>query len=568
MELSPAFVAPVLARSPALPTGAQRARSARSSPASAHGASAASVLGLLSASLGAAAVRVARGTKLRRGPYGGYGGGYGRPMSAEEQAERTEMKRRRETAQFFQYQQRLLQTGAPKMDDRHWEMQQRRLFGANHVVAGINFAKYDNIEVTTEGGTGREIPIKSFQEACERYKLPQELTDNLDRCGYNIPTPVQKYSIPAVLEGSDVMVTAQTGSGKTAAFLVPIITAALQAGPKEVKEGAVAPSCVVLAPTRELCQQITQEAKRLTFRSPARVQAIYGGEDAVGQLRNIAAGIEIVVCAPGRLDDFLQRGVISMEEVKFLVLDEADRMLDMGFEPQIRNIIETYNMPEPGEGGRQTMMFSATFPQEMQDMALDFLDPAYYGISVGQVGHAATDVEQFFEQVSWSAKFEKLCDVLNEVCEDDGSPKKTIVFANTKNMVDDITQQLQSRGIRSASMHGGTVQTQRNRALSDVKSGRISVLVATDVAARGLDVPGIEHIVNFDLPNDGETYVHRIGRTGRIGNKGRATSFVGNNETSLKSIVRAMQEAKKDDPEASDVPEWLEDMAMSSGRRR
>lgn len=503
-----------------------------------------------------------------RAAYGGYGGYGGNRMSAQEQAERTEMKRQREAAQFFGYQKRLMQTGVRQPDENQWHLQEKRLFGSSHVVAGINFAKYDDIEVTTEGGTGREQPIKTFQEACERYDLPQELADNLNRCGYNIPTPVQKYSIPAVLEGSDVMVTAQTGSGKTAAFLVPIITAALQAGAKELKEGAVCPSCVILAPTRELCQQITQEAKRLTFRSPARVQAIYGGEEAVGQLRNIAAGIEIVVCAPGRLDDFLQRGVISMEEVKFLVLDEADRMLDMGFEPQIRNIIETYNMPEPGEGGRQTMMFSATFPQDMQDMALDFLDPAYYGISVGQVGHAATDVEQYFEQVDWSSKFDRLCDLLNEVSEDNGAPKKTIVFANTKNMVDDITQQLRDRGIRSASMHGGTVQNSRNRALADVKSGRISVLVATDVAARGLDVPGIEHIVNFDLPNDGETYVHRIGRTGRIGNKGRATSFVGNRENSLRSIVNAMREAKKDDPEASDVPDWLQDMAYSGGRGR
>ncbi|CAK8995576.1 unnamed protein product [Durusdinium trenchii] len=510
---------------------------------------------------------LARGVSARRAytGVGDYRGGYrGNYMSAEEQAERTEQKRRREAAQFFAHQKRLISTGVPPTDEVTWAREEKRLFGANHVVAGINFSKYDNIEVTTEGGTGREQAIKSFQEACDRYKLPDALTENLNRCSYSIPTPVQKYSIPAVLEGSDVMVTAQTGSGKTAAFLVPIITAALQAGPKELKEGAVCPTSVVLAPTRELCQQITQEAKRLTYRSDARVACIVGGEDALTQLRSIVSGIEIVVAAPGRLDDFLNRGVISMEEVKFLVVDEADRMLDMGFEPQIRNIIENYGMPEPGEGGRQTMMFSATFPQEMQDMALDFLDPSYYGISVGQVGHAATDVDQHFEKVNWSEKFDRLCEVLDEVSEN-GSPKKTIVFANTKNVVDDIASQLRERGISAAPMHGGTNQMFRNRALADVKNGRISVLVATDVAARGLDVPGVEHIVNYDLPMDGDSYVHRIGRTGRIGNKGRATSFVGNRETALRSIVRAMQEAKKDDPESSDVPEWLEDMARQPG---
>mmetsp|Transcript_41769 Transcript_41769/g.90505 ORF Transcript_41769/g.90505 Transcript_41769/m.90505 type:complete len:733 (+) Transcript_41769:70-2268(+) len=472
--------------------------------------------------------------------YGGYGGGgYGRSMSAEEQAERTEMKRRRETAQFFQYQQRLLNIGAPKMDDRHWEMQERRLFGANHVVAGINFSKYDNIEVTTEGGTGREIPIKSFQEACERYELPQELTDNLDRCGYNIPTPVQKYSIPAVLEGSDVMVTAQTGSGKTAAFLVPIITAALQAGPKEVKEGAVAPSCVVLAPTRELCQQITQEAKRLTFRSPARVQAIYGGEDAVGQLRNIAAGIEIVVCAPGRLDDFLSRGVISMEEVKFLVLDEADRMLDMGFEPQIQKILQ--HVPR----SRHTMFFTATWPREVRQLASTILyQPARVMIGNRDELKANQDVTQQVRIVESHGKKAAILQLLHEAgLMTPGAVGKALVFASTKRMCEDLANQLHHSGVSCAAIHGDKDQKARDHALNGLKQGRIRVLVATDVAARGLDIKGIGLVVNYDAANNTEDYVHRIGRTGRAGAKGYAVTFLCPSEDGgkISGIIQVME---------------------------
>mmetsp|Transcript_50800 Transcript_50800/g.114040 ORF Transcript_50800/g.114040 Transcript_50800/m.114040 type:complete len:379 (+) Transcript_50800:3-1139(+) len=377
------------------------------------------------------------------------------------------------------------------------------------------------------------------------------------------------------------MCCAQTGSGKTCAFLLPILscldlTQAAGTVGCEVGEPS-APKAVVLAPTRELCSQIHLEAKKLAFRSQVRAGEVYGGVDAKPQLVDLARGIDIVTATPGRLTDFIDRGVITMGNVGFLVLDEADRMLDMGFEPQIRDIIENFGMPEPGEGGRQTMMFSATFPQEMQDMALDFLDPAYYGIKVGQVGHAATDVEQFFEQVSGPDKNDRLVDVLKQVPpEDGGEVARSIVFTNTKGSADDIAWHLNQSGISAEPMHGGLTQNQRTRALRLLKEGKYSVLVATDVAARGLDVPGIQHVINYDLPSDGDSYVHRIGRTGRIGNKGRATSFVTPYETSLTNIVRAMKDAKKDDPEATDVPDWLEEAARSrptgrgggGGRRR
>ncbi|CAK9089652.1 unnamed protein product [Durusdinium trenchii] len=406
-----------------------------------------------------------------------------------------------------------------------------RLFKQAHVSAGIDFDKYDNIEVTTHGGAKDVTAIETFQEACERYSLPDELTANIQRCGYGVPTPVQKHSIPAVLEGNDVLVTAQTGSGKTAAFLIPIITAALKAGPKPAKEGAVCPTSVVLSPTRELCQQITVEAERLTFRSGARVCAIYGGADAIPQLRKFAGGIEIVVCTPGRLEDFLQRGVLSMKEVKFLALDEADRMLDMG-----RSV-------------HSQMMFSATFPSEIQELAGDFLDSKYRSISVGAVGATTSSVEQRFEflgapkvktltDATSADKFELLLDALKEVEGEQGAAK-TIVFANSKDMVDDLRYRLRDSRVRCTSMHGGVSQAQRDRALSDLKGGLANVLVATDVAARGLDLPGIDHVINYDLPQNAEDYVHRVGRTGRIGNKGVATSFVGRREPALKDWLDA-----------------------------
>lgn len=492
------------------------------------------------------------------------GGGGGRSnVSPQDVAQMTEMKRKREAAQFFTYQRTLEERGIPDRDDRFWDMEEKVLFKTSHVSKGIDFSKYDDIKVDVQGGKGDEEPIATFQDACDRFKLPDELTESIKRCGYEVPTPVQKYSIPAVLGGSDVMVAAQTGSGKTAAFLVPIVTAALQAGQKPLKQGAVCPTSVVLAPTRELCQQITVEAKRLTFKSSARVVSIYGGSDAVPQLRELAQGAEIVICTPGRLEDFCQRGVISMEEVKFLTLDEADRMLDMGFEPQIREIIENHGMPAAGE--RQTMMFSATFPKEMQDMALDFLDPAYYWIGVGRVGATVSTVDQKFVNIGWDDKLEKLVETLNEARGSDGNISKTIVFANTKNAVDDICNGLGARRIKAMPMHGGMTQMQRERAISDLKSGRSSVLVATDVAARGLDLPGIEHVVNYDLPVNGDDYVHRVGRTGRIGNRGTATSFVASKEPALKDIVKHLKDAQMQDPAATEVPQWLEDMVFSAG---
>jgi len=488
-------------------------------------------------------------------------------VSNDVQRQRAEVRMQRETMQFFNYKKRMVANGGlPPTSEDEWDAEEKFLFEEAHVTAGINFDKYDNIEVERIGGQGDEIPVDSFEEAGKKYGLPPELVDNLKRCGYDTPTPVQKHTMSAAFFGTDVMVSAETGSGKTAAFLVPIIAEAIKTGERPMDDKPASPVCVVLAPVRELCQQISLEARRLSFRSSCRCAALFGGAPAMDQLKQLAHSPEIVVATPGRLDDFCQRGVITMENVKHLVVDEADRMLDMGFEPQIRNIIETYGMPKPGldEGCRQTCMYSATFPQEMQDMALDFLDPSHLWVGVGKVGSGAGSVDQRFVDIS---NFDEqgvndlLVDTINGVGEDDS---KTLVFANTKVAVSDLVYSLSETGMAVGAIHGGLAQLQRQRALAQLKQGRINVLVATEVAARGLDLPGLDHVINYELPNSADDYVHRIGRTGRIGNTGVATSFVRRFEPALRGIADRINESGQD----VELPEWLEQRASRGGGAR
>jgi len=502
----------------------------------------------------------------------------------EEQEMRTAAKRKREADQFFAYQRRILQSGRPQPGggapiggvapraEYFWRREEFALFKTKHVSAGIQFDQYDNIPVERRGGRGGEEPVTSFQQLVSKFDLPKELVDNIKRCDYQVPTPVQKHSMPAAILGTDVMVAAQTGSGKTCAFLVPLVAGALQARQEPIQAGAVKPKAVILSPTRELCQQIAVEARRLCFKSRCRAVSIYGGADALPQLQNLAEGCDLAICTPGRLDDFISRGVISMEEVKYLVLDEADRMLDMGFEPQIRSIVEDNGMPRPGgKDGRRTLMFSATFPKEMQYLARDFLDESYLWVSVGRVGSTASSVEQNFVNVSGlygPKKMDILLETLNKVKNANGGPAKTIVFANQKTMVSDIVQELRYARVQSREMHGGLSQAARDRSLDDLRSGRADVLVATDVAARGLDLPGVDHVINFDLPQDDENYVHRVGRTGRMGNTGIATSFVDRNDPSLKAIVQSLRTPNgKDSTSTTVVPDWMQDMVPRSSRR-
>uniref|UniRef100_A0A667HJN1 RNA helicase n=1 Tax=Lynx canadensis TaxID=61383 RepID=A0A667HJN1_LYNCA len=309
------------------------------------------------------------------------------------------------------------------------------------------------------------------------------------------------------------------------------------------------PISLVLAPTRELAVQIYEEARKFSYRSRVRPCVVYGGADIGQQIRDLERGCHLLVATPGRLVDMMERGKIGLDFCKYLVLDEADRMLDMGFEPQIRRIVEQDTMPP--KGIRHTMMFSATFPKEIQMLARDFLDE-YIFLAVGRVGSTSENITQ---KVVWVEEVDKrsfLLDLLNAT----GKDSLTLVFVETKKGADSLEDFLYHEGYACTSIHGDRSQRDREEALHQFRSGKSPILVATAVAARGLDISNVKHVINFDLPSDIEEYVHRIGRTGRVGNLGLATSFFNERNINItKDLLDLLVEAKQE------VPSWLENMA-------
>ncbi|KAI4368587.1 hypothetical protein MLD38_017131 [Melastoma candidum] len=372
------------------------------------------------------------------------------------------------------------------------------------------------------------------------------------------------------MAGRDLMACAQTGSGKTAAFCFPVISGIMKSGQhiQRPPRGArtVYPLALILSPTRELSMQIHEEAKKFSYQTGVRVVVAYGGAPITQQLRELERGVDILVATPGRLVDLLERARVSLQMIRYLTLDEADRMLDMGFEPQIRKIVEQMDMPPPGE--RQTMLFSATFPKEIQRLASDFLYH-YIFLAVGRVGSSTDLIVQRVEFVHDPDKRSYLMDLLHAQrdTEVQGKQALTLVFVETKKGADSLENWLCSNGFPATSIHGDRTQQERESALRSFKSGRTPILVATDVAARGLDIPHVAHVINFDLPNDIDDYVHRIGRTGRAGKTGLATAFFNESNSSLaRSLSELMQEANQE------VPAWLSRYAARSsfggGRNR
>ena len=418
------------------------------------------------------------------------------------------------------------------------------LFG-NGVSAGINFDKYDNIEVQVSGDNVPS-PIESFQAA----GLRNIVLENITKSGYTKPTPVQKHALPIIMSGRDLMACAQTGSGKTAAFAVPIINTLLEKSTDLVITGShCEPQVVIVSPTRELTIQIYQQIVKFALSSILKTVVAYGGTSVIHQGGKLSAGCHILVATPGRLLDFLDRGRIRFSSVRFLVLDEADRMLDMGFLPSIEKIVDHESMVPLGE--RQTLMFSATFPDEVQVLAKRFLHD-YLFLAVGIVGGACSDVEQRFHEVQRNKKKDMLKEVLERE-KDNGSLSGTLVFVEMKRKADFIAAFLSENNYPTTSIHGDRLQRQREEALADFKSGRMSILVATAVAARGLDIKNVSHVINYDLPKGIDEYVHRIGRTGRVGNRGRATSFFDSEDDAplRGDLVRILKQA------GQPVPDWL-----------
>lgn len=351
--------------------------------------------------------------------------------------------------------------------------------------------------------------------------LIQPILRAIDEAGYKSATEIQHKAIPLILDGKDILGCAQTGTGKTAAFAIPILQRLHQHGPVKGTRA------LVLTPTRELALQIETNFIAYGKHLPFRCKAIFGGVSQTKQITALEKGVNILIATPGRLLDLMQQGFISLSAIQMLVLDEADRMLDMGFVHDVKKIIAKI----PAQ--RQTLFFSATMPKNIRQFAHTILRNPIE-ISVTPVSSAAETVGQSVYFVEKSEKSKLLISLLK-----DKSIQRSLVFTRTKHGADKLVKQLSRTGINSAAIHGNKSQVSRQRALEDFKQSKIRVLVATDIASRGIDIDELPHVVNYELPNIPETYVHRIGRTGRAGKEGVAISFCGTDEVEhLKGIQK------------------------------
>ena len=407
--------------------------------------------------------------------------------------------------------------------------------------------------------------------AFDELGLSDEMLRAIENLGYTAPTPVQAGSIPVVLEGRDLLAAAQTGTGKTAAFLLPTMNNLEHiAPPKPVRErggrnrrrGAKKPEgngrgpvMLVITPTRELAQQIDEVASKIADVTGHVAVTVVGGVSYKPQTAALKYGCDILVATPGRLVDLIEQGACHLDEVKVLVLDEADRMLDMGFFPDVKRIVKF--LPKK----RQTLLFSATIPAEIADLAEKMLHEPEH-ISVTPSAKPADKIEQQLYFVEKQEKRELLPDIIRQ-----SNVHQVLVFTRTKHGADRVARDLNRAGIKTKSIHGDKSQNQRQRALADFKECKIAVLVATDIAARGIDINDLPLVINFDLPNIPETYVHRIGRTGRAGQEGTAISFCDRSERPyLKDIEKLIG---KRIPVAGEIPhEEKEEEKHESGQRR
>jgi len=421
------------------------------------------------------------------------------------------------------------------------------------ISTGINFRNYEHIPVKVTG-ENKPKEIKTFKDA----QLRPLILENVQKSGYTVPTPVQKNGIPIIMDDRDMMACAQTGSGKTAAFLLPILHKLMESeAPDSAGETSSKPQCIVVTPTRELARQIYDQARKFAQGSMIKAVVTYGGTSVGYQASQLQKGCNILVATPGRLLDYVEKGRVSFANLQYLVLDEADRMLDMGFMPEIEKCVENPNMPD--NESRRTLMFSATFPDEIQEAAQNFLRKDYLFLVVGMIGGACKDVSQTFHKVEKFDKREKLQEILQDADRD--PTERTLVFVQTKKNADFLATFLSGEGIPTTSIHGDRLQREREEALYDFRAGTHPVLVATAVAARGLDIPGVMHVINYDMPNEVDEYVHRIGRTGRMGNIGKATSFF--DEEQDTDIADALKEMLgKNEVE---VPDWLLEIGGGGG---
>jgi len=390
--------------------------------------------------------------------------------------------------------------------------------------------------------------------------LSAELLRAVGEQGYTEPTPIQRQAIPVILDGKDVMAGAQTGTGKTAGFTLPLLQRLMQ---KPAGKGRRPVRALVLTPTRELAAQVGESVDTYGRHLPMKSAVIFGGVKINPQIAKLKQGVDILVATPGRLLDHASQKTVDLSQIEILVLDEADRMLDMGFIHDIRKVLALL----PANKHRQNLLFSATFSKEIQDLANRLLDHPEL-IQVAKRNTTAERINQVIHPVDKSRKRELLSYLIGS-----NNWRQVLVFTRTKHGANRLAQQLEKDGLTAAAIHGNKSQGARTRALAGFKSGDIRVLVATDIAARGLDIDQLPHVVNFELPNVPEDYVHRIGRTGRAGNEGEAMSLVCVDELKLlkdierlvkREIPRIVIEGYEPDP--SIKPEPIQNGRKSSGR--
>ncbi|CAF3633797.1 unnamed protein product [Rotaria socialis] len=395
------------------------------------------------------------------------------------------------------------------------------------VTRGENFGKYHTAHVQCTP-PGKVQPIELYEEA----NLGTQILSNIRRAQFEEPTAIQRYTIPCIRQQDDIMACAQTGSGKTAAFLLPIISNLLSYNADELAENQnpPAPLCLIVSPTRELALQTEREARKFAFETSVIPCSAVGGHDMFTVSDRLRQGCHILSATTGRLKDMVEKGRISLKKVKYFVLDEADRMLDTGFEPDIRKL-EDLGLP-PKED-RCTSMFSATFPTEVQQLAKHFLRNDYVFLAVGTLGGANEDITQCIEEVPQGQKKDRLFQLL----EQNLKSERCLIFVETKRSADYIGSLLSQKNFRSTTMHGDRTQQQRHQAVQDFTTGNCPILVATSVAARGLDFPLIGYVVNYDLPDSSDFYIHRIGRTGRAGHLGKSISFFDSGRDSDRKIA-------------------------------
>ena len=363
----------------------------------------------------------------------------------------------------------------------------------------------------------------------EMLGLKPALNDVLKRAAFTQPTPIQNKAIPLALDGHDILGLAQTGTGKTLAFGLPLVNALL-AQPGKPKAKTV--KALVLAPTRELVNQIAESLSTLTAKTRLRVNTVVGGQSIGKQISFLSRGTDILVATPGRLIDLMDRGAVDLGSVRHLVLDEADQMLDLGFIHALRRIAPKLGTP------RQTMLFSATMPKHMEELSQAFLSNPKR-VQVAPPGKAADKITQSLHFLDKASKPAKLREILSKDME-----ALTLVFARTKHGAEKLMKGLVADGFNAASIHGNKTQGQRDRAIKAFRDGTITVLVATDVAARGIDIPGVSYVINYDLPEVPDNYVHRIGRTARAGREGEAIALCAPEEGEL---LRQIQKLMKID---------------------